>query len=79
MNKWLKIFPFAVLISGFFCFFHAMLLAWLSSNWIVIFDFNSLGEGWFELIITFLALPFIFWYVHDELSERSLVDKCGGW
>lgn len=67
--NWLKIFPLAVLLSAWFCFFHAMILAWQSGSWQIMLDFNSVGEGYTELLVTTLSGGFIVWYVYQELKS----------
>lgn len=71
MNKWIKILPISVLFAGYFSLLQQMLLSSQNNIWLIVVDFNSKGEGMYELIYSLIALPFVIWYFIDILIEEK--------
>lgn len=66
---WFKMLAIASVSASWLCFFHAMLVAWRFGNWKIQLDFNSVGEGYLELIIMILSVPLILWYFYEDIKE----------
>ena len=61
MNRLVYVFVCSVLFVTFLCWGVSLSVAALG-GWSVVHYYNQFGEGWFELFLYYLFLPFVFWW-----------------
>jgi hypothetical protein len=61
LNRLLFVFVSGVLFVTFLCWGVSISFAAVS-GWSVVHYYNVYGEGWFELFLYYLMLPFVLWW-----------------